>query len=40
MKKERKIKEKRRQTSRDVKGFWGFVLIVVGGAIPFSCLIF
>lgn len=30
---ERKIKERRRRTSRDEQGFWGFAIIVVGGAV-------
>ena len=33
MSEERKIRERRRRTSRDVQGFWGFVLIVLGGAV-------
>jgi len=33
MSEERKIKEKRRRTGRDDQGFYGFAIIVVGGAV-------
>ena len=33
MSEERKLKEKRRRTSRDEQGFYGFAIIVVGGAV-------
>jgi len=33
MSEERKARERRRQIVQDEKGFWGFVIIVVGGAI-------
>jgi len=33
MSEERKLKGKRRRTSRDEQGFYGFAIIVIGGAV-------
>jgi len=33
MSEERKLKEKRRRTNRDEQGFYGFAVIVIGGAV-------
>jgi len=33
MNEEERTKERRRVTTQDEQGFWGFVLIVLGGAV-------